>query len=507
MLSVNCLFRASWAGPVADTSIGRSGPGSTSSNGGMDLSATWDWIKTATLPKAKSLITDMGLMTANHPSSSSHTNNNNSNSANNNSAASSSSAVSGTTTSGSVTLTSSTSASQPVSNPIPIPVPGTTPPRISRLSQDLASVGIVSPRQIASVTASTSHLDTGADDHADTFQPEPFPTKVSSRLETESPENAEDNNVDNKEDRHAAAAGLEATGQTKRNKKKEQNEKPALDVVSAREKQAEVLSATTKGSPLRGRASKASPALAGDAELACDEGKAGAVLPAVVMDHGTAKSRLDANPARKKAEEILRRRAELSPQNRVTVVRSSPLNILAGFKGDRKNESDVDSDKKEDRKECEETKTIEVAEQKNFSAQYKGSENPHPSTTSSSQKHAVESSPIRIGDSESPSRRHSSGSPIRQSGSPNRHSGGSPSRLSGSPGRGPLINPGSPKSTISGQREARRTSKAGQDFPDEVLTIEVKANTDMVSDMIVSVLKTVELLENSIGCRFCMVMP
>ncbi|XP_076438643.1 uncharacterized protein LOC143277640 [Babylonia areolata] len=119
--------RASWAGP-SDSQEGSKG---------MDLSATWDWLKTTTLPKARSFMSDMGLMGS---------------------------------TSGPAPAPAPSTAAAPTPIPTPAPVPapapttlGTSPVvKTSRLSQDLASVGIVSSRQNVSVTASSSAPDVPA---------------------------------------------------------------------------------------------------------------------------------------------------------------------------------------------------------------------------------------------------------------------------------------------------------------------------------------------------------
>ena len=295
--------RASWAGPTDSQEV--------SFTKAMDLSATWDWIKTTTLPKARSLMSDMGLMSSN-------------------------------------TSVGSAAGSMPGSAV-----------KVSRLSQDLASVGIVSSRQNVSVTASSS-----------------------------SPELAKNGTTTPaKEDQAPEARPASYPG-----------EKPQQ------------------------------------------------ALPAVVMDHGT-KRKVDASPARQKAEEILRRKSgELSPQKRWP--KDSPLKI--------------DPERKEVGAASKEASSHAVSSPQNI--------------VSTSPRRS-ESSPIRI---QEPSPRRT-GSPQRQFGSPNRQSGspsrqsGSPNRQSGSPNRGPLINPGSPKSTVAGARErapvetiSRRTAKVTlDDFPED----------------------------------------
>ena len=320
--------RASWAGQTdhQDSSFTKSDR--------MDFSATWDWIKTTTLPKARSLMSDMGLL---------------------------SSTTTTTTSTGSVAG----------------PTPSSSGVKISRLSQDLASVGIVSSRQNLSVTASSS----------------------TPNLSQNCPE------VNNAEQ-----------------EKQEEEMRPA-SFPGERCQQA---------------------------------------LPAVVVDHGTMRT-VETNSARQRAEEILRRKSETSPQRGRS--QGSPLKAKLSEKKETVDQANKGSP----------SQTKPDAETR---SDLRGnvSSSPQKIVAGSPQRRS-ESSPIRIHDSptrQSGSPNCHSGSPNRHSGSPNRHSG-SPNRQSGSPNRGPLINPGSPKFTVAGARESecvevvsRRVAKVTlDDFPED----------------------------------------
>lgn len=321
--------RASWAGPTdrQDSSFTKSDR--------MDFSATWDWIKTTTLPKARSLMSDMGLLS-------------------------------------STTSVGSTAGSTAGSAP-----PSSSGVKISRLSQDLASVGIVSSRQNLSVTGSSSTPNLSQNCSMTVDMPK---------------------------------------------EEKDEETRPA-SFPGERHQQA---------------------------------------LPAVVVDHGTMRM-VENNSARLRAEEILRRKSETSPQRGQS--QGSPVKAETSEKKevtDRTNKGSPVPTKHD-----EETRN---------DLQGNLASSPQKIVASSPQRRS-ESSPIQIHNSptrQSGSPNRHSGSPSRQSGSPSRQSG-SPNRQSGSPNRGPLINPGSPKFTIAGARGSecvevisRRVAKVAlDDFPED----------------------------------------
>ncbi|XP_070178659.1 uncharacterized protein [Littorina saxatilis] len=322
--------RASWAGPTnnrQDTSL--------------DISATWDWIKNTTLPKARSLMTDMGLMSSTTSVTTSVT----------------STAVASVTAAPAVTKSTAANAALSV--------------KTSRLSQDLASVGIVTSRQNISISGSTSSPNlkdcfSQKDEEMEEARPSSYPGERPQRQQA---------------------------------------------------------------------------------------------LPAVIVDHGTQRIKTtEVSAARQRAEEILRRKGDISPQRRLTratAVRSESAenkdDVAVGMKFEEKKQDPL---RREDGKD----------QGENVSS------SPQRIVAESPQKKLVESSPIQI--QNSPTRK--TDSPNRQTGSPSCQNG-SPSRQSGSPNRGPLINPGSPKYTVAGSRDKegaevinRRASKVAlDDFPED----------------------------------------